>query len=63
MTGLYVALALIVVIGVMLWRAKRAGVAQARGKAAEEAVEQIVEAHKPVDTAARERLRTRYRRD
>ena len=63
MTGLYVALALVVVIGVMLWRAKRAGVAEAHGKAAEEAVEQIVEANKPVDTSQRERLRSRYRRD
>lgn len=62
MTGLYVAVGLIVLVGFLMWRAKRSGVKEARGKAAEETVEQIVEGNKPVAPTERERLRSRYKR-
>ncbi len=59
----YLILGGLLILGAFLWFARKAGKDSVKSKAAEETVEQIVEAHKPVDTAARERLRTRYRRD
>lgn len=52
-----------VAFAVLLWMARGAGKDAAKAKAAEEAIEQIMDAHKPVDYAARERLRRRFRRD
>lgn len=63
MTGLYVALGIIVFIGIMLWRAKKAGKDQVRAEAAEKTLETISKVNSPLSDPELERVRQKYRRD
>lgn len=63
MTGLYVALGLVVFVGLMLWRAKKTGQAVERGKTAEKALETISKANAPFSDPDLQRVREKWRRD
>lgn len=62
MTGLAIGAAIIVFIGIMLWRAKKAGKDEVRADVAEEVIDQIIDGSKPVDASERQQLRDKYKR-